>query len=197
MKVRANTADVGWGIFLAGWQVAVLPSALRSWTAGSRLSAVLDVLAPTVQLWINLMFAAKARGHSFAWGVSAVLGVVGIAIIYRWPLRVLPEDTDDPGPGFQPNGLAIVFPVVQVILVFHAALTYPWDSKPHEWVGDLFLYLLVSAFMLAWVGQAATNRGYHRCLGALGLLGPIGLAIIYGVPDRTIQPARGFPIEPN
>jgi hypothetical protein len=194
-QILAYTLDLGTSIVYAVWQVAVLPSIHRKWATGDHLSAVLELLLPTAPLFFNLMSAARARGRNFGWGVLALLGPIGVAVVYRWPLRAEPDVPAEPGQGFQPNTLAIVCPVVQAILVVHTICTYPWDN-PFQWVGDLMLFLLVSIFVCAWLGQVAESRGHPRAWGALGLLGLIGFAVTYTLPDRTLRPARGFPIEP-
>ncbi len=197
MKTRvnavANVVDFGAAALFALWQFASVVPACRSWSIGNRSSAVLDVLFPTMMLFSQLLAAARARSRSAGWGLLAIVGPIGVAFVYRWPL--LPPPEVPPGTGFQPNGLAVVFPVVQLILALHTSLTYPWD-RPHQWVDDLGLYLLVSVFTVAWAGQVATQRGWSRGWGVLGLLGPVGLPVPYCLPDRTIRPARGFPITP-
>ena len=168
-----------------------MPFAYHALIAGHRLSGVVDYLLPTMQLAFGLMGAAKARGRSVAWGLLAVVGPVGVAVVYRWPLRVVPVALPPP----PPRSPLIVGAVTlaQIIIVVHTVATYPWDH-PHQWIGDLIAYGFVSTAMIPPLVRPLLDRGYGTSWAALALLGPPGLIVIYFLPDRTRWPAAGFAV---
>ncbi len=69
--------------------------------------------------------------------------------------------------------------------------TYPGVQPEVIWVGWALMSLL-----LGWnFAVAAAGRGHSRTWSLFAVLGPIGVAVVYGLPDRT-RGGRGFPIEP-
>ena len=95
MRVPAILAGWGNAVVLGGVQLGILFMA-NDWRATGEPSAVVAAVAypaaVTLLLAWNLAAAAVARGHARAWGGMAVLGLVGVAVVYR-----LPDRSDPPG----------------------------------------------------------------------------------------------------
>ena len=180
----------------AVWQIAALYFGWREWLRGDRVEAILGLCLPTFSLAMDLLVAAGARGISRWWALSATLGPIGIAMVYRNPALPLPvERFPAPPPEERPDAVAFAT-IVQCILVLHLVLTYPWDHR-FAWVPNAVLYLCVSLIAMPSLSRTLMNRAYPTEWAAVALLGPIGLVIIACLPDRTVNPARGFPVEPT
>ena len=195
MKIRANAVNFGISILLVVWQLASVPRAHHWWAIGRHAAALVDPLFPTVVLSFSLISAARLRGRSIGSGALSVLGPIGVAVIYRWPLVPIPVAAVVPEPPPASPVILGAVTIAQLIIVVHTVSTYPWD-KPLQWVGDLLLYLVVSFSMMPPLSRSLLDRGYPAAWAALGLLGPIGLIVVFTLPDRTVQPARGFAVEP-
>ena len=195
MKFRANTVDLAIAMFRSATQLVVFIPAHRWWARGDGASAFILPTMVTIFLAQSFATAARARGRSRWWGALAILGPVGLALIFRRPLRPVPVVTglSEPPPA-SPFILGAVA-VAQAIIVIHCVATYPWD-KPLQWVGESSCYLAISSSMMPSLSRTLMDRGYPAAWAAFGLLGPIGLIVVFSLPDRTVQPARGFAVQP-
>ena len=75
---------------------------------------------------------------------------------------------------------------------------YIWLHTTHSNVAhavDGFLAVLTVSIVRNLV-RATSQRGYGMAWGLFGLLGPIGVIVVYCLPDRCPH-QRGFPIEPT
>ncbi len=79
-------------------------------------------------------------------------------------------------------------------LVVVAAIVPP-SLLPDKWP-EFALTFVVATFDLGRrLADVADRRGHANAWGWMAVLGPIGVVVVYFLPDRTAHPGHGFPVE--
>ena len=92
---------------------------------------------------------------------------------------------------------AVIVGALQAAALCMAAdcMTTAMYADPKTVVAFAIWPALLGAVLIYGLRIHARDSGYSASWGWLGLLGLVGVAVVYCLPDRSDR--RGFPIEPN
>jgi hypothetical protein len=93
------------------------------------------------------------------------------------------------------NPYVMVAATYQIFALVRCAMGIVNQNDDDIWLFGCMAAVLVPILAIP-LGRRAVARGYSWAWGGLAIVGIAGLLVVSMLPKRSLQRARGFPIEP-